>query len=114
MKYYRTKSDMECFKQILFQSSIKFLKNSYDFLSPPNTVSFLHNPTDAIEIKKLIMSHNPLKAVDSNSISRKILKSLIIDVSLQLTELFNLSFSLMVSRELEKTSEFIPFNKKRI
>ena len=61
---------------------------------PPIDInSVFLNPTDEIEIKNIILSLNPSKAIGPNSIRTKILKLLINDISSQLTELFNLSFS---------------------
>ena len=58
------------------------------------------------------MSLNPPKAVSPNSIPTKILKLLINNVSSQLTELFNLSFSRGVFPLILKTSKIIPAYKK--
>ena len=73
------------------------------FSHPININSFFLKPTDEIEVKSIILSVNPSKAISPNSIPTKILKLLINDVSSQLTELFNLSFSRGV---------FIPVYKK--
>ena len=76
------------------QSSIRYSKNNFhDFLTPININSFFLNPTDEIEVKNIILSLNPSKAIGPNSIPTKILKLLINDVSSQSTALFNLSFS---------------------
>ena len=58
------------------------------------------------------MSLNPSKVVGPNSITTKILKLLINDVSSQLTELFNLSFPRGVFPLVLKTSKVIPVYKK--
>ena len=58
------------------------------------------------------MSLNPSKAIGPNSIPTKILKLLINDVSSQLTELFNLSFSRGVFPLILKTSNVIHVYKK--
>ena len=60
----------------------------------------------------MILSLNPSKAIGPNSISTKILKLLINDVSSQLTELFNLSFSHGVFPLILKASKVILFIKK--
>ena len=76
------------------QSSIRYSENFFhDFLPPININSFFLNHTVEIEVKNIILSLNPSKAIDPNSIPTKILKLLINDVSSQLTEVFNLSFS---------------------
>ena len=69
--------------------------------------SFFLNPTD--EINVII---NPLGAFSPNSILTNILKLLINDVSSELTQLFNLSFSRGVFPLLLKTSKFISVYKK--
>ena len=95
------------------QSSIRYSKNNFhDFLHPININSFFLNPTDEIEVKNIILSLNPSKAIGPNSIPTKILKLLINDVSSQSTELFNLSFSRGVFPLILKTSKIIPAYKK--
>ena len=69
--------------------------------------SFFLNPTDEINI--II---NPSGAFSPNSILTNILKLLINDVSSELTQLFNLSFSRGVFPLLLKTSKFISVYKK--
>ena len=69
--------------------------------------SFFLNPTDEINI--II---NPSGAFSPNSILTNILKLLINDVSSELTQLFNLSFSRGVFPFLLKTSKFISVYKK--
>ena len=59
------------------------------------------------------MSLNPSKAIGPNSISTKMFKLLLVnDVSSQLTELFNLSFSHVVFPIILKTSKVMPVSKK--
>ena len=95
------------------QSSIRYSKNNFhDFLPPININSFFLNPTDEIEVKNIILSLNPSKAIGPNSIPTKILKLLINDVSSQLTEFFNLSYSRRVFPLILKTSKVIPVYKK--
>ena len=65
------------------------------------------SPTDEINI--II---NPSEAFSPNSILTNILKLLINDVSSELTQLFNLSFSRGVFPLLLKTSKFISVYKK--
>ena len=77
-----------------------------------NINSFFLNPTDDIEIKNIIFSCNPSNAIGPNSIPTKFLKLLINDVSSQLTELFNLSFSRGVFPLTLKTNQVIPVYKK--
>ena len=70
------------------------------------------NPTDEVEVKNIILSHNTSKAIGPNSVPTKILKLLINDVSSQLTQLFNLLFPRGVSPLILKTSNVILFYKK--
>ena len=94
------------------QSSIRYSKNSFhDFLPPININYFFLNPTDEIEIKNIILFLNPPKSISPNSIPTKILR-LLINVSSQLTELFNLSFSRGVFPLILKTSKIIAAYKK--
>ena len=95
------------------QSSIRYSKNNFhDFLHPININSFFLNPTDEIEVKNIILSLNPSKAIGPNSIPTKILKLLINDVSSQLTDLFNLSFSRGAFSLILKNSKVISVFKK--
>ena len=74
------------------QSSIRYSKsNFHDFLPPININSFFLNPTDETEVKNIILSLNPSKAIGANSIPTKTLKVLINDVSYQLTRVFLIS-----------------------
>ena len=72
---------------------------------------FFLNPTNEIEVKNIILSLNHSKAICPNSIPTKILK-LLINVSSQLTQLFNLSFSRGVFPLILKTSKVIPVYKR--
>ena len=95
------------------QSTIKFSRNKFhDFLRDIEVNSFSIKPVDEIEIKNIFLSLNPLKAVGPNSIVTKILKLLSNDISNQLSELFNLSFSLGVFPSFLKPSKAIPIFKK--
>ena len=92
------------------QSSIRYSKNNiHDFLPPINVMM---KPNDEIEVKNTILSLNPSKAISPNSIPAKILKLLINDVSSQLTDLFNLSFSRGVFLLMLKISKVITVYKK--
>ena len=93
------------------QSSIRYSKNNFhDFLTPININSFFMNPIDEIEVKNML-SLNFSKAIGPNSISTKILMVLI-NVSSQLTEPFNLSFSRGDFLLILKTSTVIPVYKR--
>ena len=103
------------------ESSIRYSKNNFHDFLPPSTPtptppininSFFLNPTDEIEVKNIISSLNPSKTIGPNSIPTKILKLLINDVSSQLTELFNFSFSRRIFPLILKTSKVLPVYKK--
>ena len=97
------------------QSTIKFSRIKFhNFLPNIEINSFLIKPVDKIETKNIILSLNPLKAVSPNSILTKILKLLSNDISNQLPELFNLSFSHGVFPSVLKSSKVITIFKKRI
>ena len=95
------------------KSSIKYSRNKFfDFLPQININSFFINPTDKTEIKNIILSLDPLRAIGPNSIPIKILKLLRNDISTQFAELFNLSFSEGVFLSILKTCKVIPIYKK--
>ena len=90
------------------QSTIKFSSSKcHDFLPDIDINSFIIKPVDKTEMQN-ILSLNPLKAVDPNSVPTKILKLLSSDISNQLSELFNLSFLLGVFPSILKSSKIIP------
>ena len=79
----------------LSQSTIKFSRKKYHyFLSNIDINSFLIKPDSKIKSENNILSLNPIKPVTPNSIPTKILKLLSNDISVQLSELINLSFFL--------------------
>ena len=78
----------------------------FPLLPPININSFFLILTD------IKLSFNSSRAIGPNSIPTRILKLLINDVSCQLTELFNLSFSSGVFSLIVKTSKVIPIYKK--
>ena len=95
------------------QSTIKFSSNKfYDFLPDIETNSFFIKPVDKIEIKNIILSLNHFLAVDPNIFQTKILKLLSNDISNDLSELFNLSFSHGVFPSILKSSKVISIFKK--
>ena len=73
---------------------------------------FFLNPTDETEVKNIILFLNPSKPIGLNSIPTKILTLLINDVSSQLTELSNLSFSRGVFPLILKASKVMPSKLK--
>ena len=91
------------------KSSIKYYRNKFfDFLPQININSFFINPTDKTEIKKIILSLDPLRSIGPNGIPTKILKVLSNDISTQFAELFKLSFSEGVFPSILKTCKVIP------
>ena len=95
----------------MFQSTIRFSRNKFHhFLRDIEINSFFIKPIDKIEIKNIILSLNPLKAVGPNRIPTKILKLLRNDILNQLSELFHHSFSHSFS--ILKSSKVVPIFKK--
>ena len=68
-------------------------KHFSDFLKNRSNISFFVSPTDKTEIENVISSLDSNKSVGPNSIPTKILKLLKNDISSQLSEIFNISFS---------------------
>ena len=79
-----------------------FLKNRSNIVSP----------TDKTDIENVISSLDSNKSVGPNSIPTKILKLLKNDISSQLSEIFNISFSSGVFPSILKTAKVIPVYKK--
>ena len=76
-------------------SNINFLVKHYtDYLSYSNTNTFFLTPTDKNEISLIISSLDSHKSSGPNSIPVKILKLLKNDISQQLSDIFNMSFSI--------------------
>ena len=95
------------------KAKIGFLNKSFDnFLQRPNKNSFFLRPTSSDEITNLILSLNESKSVGPNGLPTKILKLLKNDISLQLTNIFNLSFSTGVFPSGLKIAKVIPIHKK--
>ena len=75
-------------------SNIKFSPKHYtDYLSYSNTNTFFLTPTDKNEISLIISSLDSHKSSGPNSIPVKYLKLLKNDISQQLSDIFNMSFS---------------------
>ena len=68
-------------------------KHFSDFLKNRSSISFFVSPTDKKEIKNVISSLDSNKSVGPNSVPTKVLKLLKNDISSQLSEIFNISFS---------------------
>ena len=69
------------------------------------------SPTDKTEIENVISSLDSNKSVGPNSIPTKILKLLKNDISSQLSEIFNISFSSGIFPSILKTAKVIPIHK---
>ena len=83
-----------------------------DFLKNRSNISFFVSPTDKKEIENVISSLDSHKSVGPNSIPTKVLKLLKNDISSQLSEIFNISFSSGVFPSILKTAKVIPVHKK--
>ena len=86
-------------------------KHFSDFLKNRSNISFFVNPTDKTEIENVISSLDSNKSVGPNSIHTKILKLLKNDISSQLFEMFNISFSSGIFPSILKTAMVIPIHK---
>ena len=87
-------------------------KHFSDFLKNRSNISFFVSPTDKTEIENVISSLDSNKSVGPNSIPTKILKLLKNDISSQLSEIFNISFSSVVFPSILKTAKIIPVHEK--
>ena len=88
-------------------------KNYTDYLTKENPNSFFLSPTDKDEIKLILSSLDISKATGPYSISTKVLKLLKNDISDQLADFFNLSFTTGSFTTLLKTAKVIPIHKKK-
>ena len=87
-------------------------KHFSNFLKNRSNISFFISPTDKSEIENIISSLDSNKSVGPNSIPTKILKLLKNDISSQLSEIFNISFSSGVFPSILKTAKVILVHKK--
>ena len=87
-------------------------KHFSDFLKNSSNTSFFVSPTDKTEIENVISSLDSNKSVGPNSIPTKVLRLLKNDISSQLSEIFNISFSSGVFPSILKTAKVIPVHKK--
>ena len=95
-------------------SNIKFSPKHYtDYLSYSNTNTFFLTPTDKNEISLIISSLDSHKSSGPNSIPVKILKLLKNDISQQLSDIFNMSFSTGQFPSVLKIGKVIPIHKKQ-
>ena len=87
-------------------------KHFSDFLKNRSNISFFVSPTDKKKIENVISSLDSNKSVGPNSIPTKVLKLLKNDISSQLSEIFNISFSSGIFPSILKTAKVIPVHKK--
>ena len=93
--------------------NISFLNKYFsEFLKNRSNISFFVSLTDKTEIENVISSLDSNKSVRPNSIPTKILKLLKNDISSQLSETFNISFSSGAFASMLKTAKVIPVYKK--
>ena len=83
------------------------LKNISDFLKRRTQNSFFISFTNKSETQKIISSLDPNKPVGPHSTPKKILK-LLNNISSQLADIFNISFSTGVFPTILKVTKFAP------
>ena len=83
-----------------------------DFLKNKSSISFFISPSGKTEIANIISSLDFNKSVGPNSISTEVLKVLKNDISNQLSEIFDISFSSGVFPSILKTAKVIPVHKE--
>ena len=98
--------------QVLKHTSTYSCKHFSDFLKDKNQNSFFLSPTNKYEIQNVISSVNSNKSVGPKSIPTRILKLLKNDISTQLADIFNISFSPGVFPTILKVDKVIPVHKK--
>ena len=86
-------------------------KHFSDFVKNRSNISLFVCPTDKTEIENVISSLDSNKPVGPNSIPTKVLRLLKNDISSQLSEIFNISFSSGVFPSTLKTAKVIPVHK---
>ena len=97
------------------KSNINFLPRHYtDYLCNTNKNLFFLTPTDKNEISFIISSLDSHKSSGPNSIPVKILKLLQSDISQQLRDIFNMSFSTGQFPSVLKIAKVIPIHRKTI
>ena len=88
------------------------IKNYTDYLLDENFNSYFITPTDSQEVISIISSPSDNKSSGPNSIATRILKLLKKDISTQLVDILNLSFSSGIYPTPLKTAKVIPIHKK--
>ena len=98
--------------QKLTKESIKYShKHFSNFLKNRSHYSFFLSPTNKYKIINIISSLDSNKSIGPNSIPTKILKLLKNDISTQLSDIFNVSFSIGVFPFILKIAKVIPIHK---
>ena len=93
------------------QSKTRFSNKNYnDYLHGENFNSFFITPTGSQEVISIISSLSGNKSSGPNSIPTRILILLKKDLSTQLVDIFNLSFSLGIYPTPRKTAKLIPIH----
>ena len=87
-------------------------KHFSDFLEDKSQNSFFLSPTNKYEMQHIISSLNSNKSVRPNSIPTRILKLLKNDISTQLADIFNISFSAAIFLTIYKVANVVPSHKK--
>ena len=77
-----------------------------------SNISFFISPTDKTEIENITSSLDSNKSVGPNSITTNVLKILKNDISNQLPEIFNISFSSGLFSSIPETAKVVPVHKK--
>ena len=96
------------------KESIKYShKHFSNFLKNRSDDSFFLSPTDKYEIINIISSLDPIKSTGPNSIPTKILRLLKNDISTQLSDIFNVSFSTGAFPSILKIAKVAPIYKKQ-
>ena len=83
-----------------------------DYLTNPLANSFVIHPCDEYEVKDLIQQLEQNKSLGPNSIPTNILKLVQNEISIPLSQIFNLSFSTGTHPEKLRISKTIPIYKK--
>ena len=86
-------------------------KHFSDFLKNKSNISFFVSPIDKTEIENVMSSLDSNKSVGTNTIPTKILKLLKNDISSQLSEILNISFSSGTFPLILKTAKVILIHK---
>ena len=96
------------------KESIKYShKHFCNFLKNRSEDSFSLSPTDKYEVINIISSLGSKKSTGPNSIPTKILKLFKNDISTQLSDILNVSFSTGVFPSILKIAKVAPIHKKQ-